>query len=257
MKLNHHSLERSKENIMSILIIEHSNLTGSDRLGQRLLENGHRLQVVRVHLGEQLPTDLDEIDGVISCGGPQDPTCTEPWAEQEIDLLRTANINELPVFGLCLGSQLLARALGGEVSKCEKPEMGWYDISLSPEGCSDFILSGQPWSGPQFHWHQWQVSTLPEGATLLSSSELCKVQAWMIGINTYAVQYHPECTKERIESWMKDDLSQLEQAGILISDIKADTEKYFEEYTRLSDRLFDAISQILMPMHKRLTRQRQ
>ena len=63
---------------MSILIIEHSELTGSDRLGKRLLEDGHRLQVVRVHLGEQLPQVLDEIDGVISCGGPQDPDCGEP-----------------------------------------------------------------------------------------------------------------------------------------------------------------------------------
>ena len=60
---------------MSILIIEHSDLTGSDRLGERLLQDGHRLQIVRVHLGEQLPKDLDEIDGVISCGGPQSPNC--------------------------------------------------------------------------------------------------------------------------------------------------------------------------------------
>ncbi len=242
---------------MSILIIEHSNLTGSDRLGQRLLEDGHRLQVVRVHLGEQLPTDLDEIDGVISCGGPQDPNCDEPWVEQELNLLRTANKIELPVFGLCLGSQLLARALGGELSTCEKPEMGWYDVTLSPEGCSDFILSGQPWTGQQFHWHNWQVSSLPDGAVLLASSEYCKVQAWMIGINSYAVQYHPECTKERIESWIKDDVAQLNEAGISTSKIEEDTEKNFNEYTRLTDRLFDSISQILMPMHTRLSRQRQ
>ena len=242
---------------MSILIIEHSNLTGSDRLGQRLLEDGHRLQVVRVHLGEQLPTDLDEIDGVISCGGPQDPNCDEPWVEQELNLLRTANKIELPVFGLCLGSQLLARALGGELSTCEKPEMGWYDVTLSPEGCSDFILSGQPWTGQQFHWHNWQVSSLPDGAVLLASSEYCKVQAWMIGINSYAVQYHPECTKERIESWIIDDVAQLKEAGISTSKIEEDTEKNFNEYTRLTDRLFDSISQILMPMHTRLSRQRQ
>ncbi|HIA72355.1 MAG TPA: type 1 glutamine amidotransferase [Phycisphaerales bacterium] len=242
---------------MSILIIEHSNLTGSDRLGQRLLEDGHRLQVVRVHLGEQLPTDLDEIDGVISCGGPQDPTCDEPWVEQELNLLRTANKIELPVFGLCLGSQLLARALGGELSTCEKPEMGWYEVTLSPVGCSDFILTGQPWTGQQFQWHNWQVSTLPDGAVLLASSEYCKVQAWMIGINSYAVQYHPECTKERIESWIKDDVALLNDAGISTSKIEEDTENNFNEYTRLTDRLFDSISQILMPMHTRLSRQRQ
>ena len=73
---------------MSILIIEHSALTGSDRLGERLLKDGHRLQTVRVYLGEQLPKDLDEVDGVISCGGPQNPDCNELWVEQELKLLK-------------------------------------------------------------------------------------------------------------------------------------------------------------------------
>lgn len=241
---------------MSILIIEHSNLTGSDRLGERLREDGHRLQVVRVHLGEQLPTDLAEIDGVISCGGPQDPTCDEPWVEQELQLLQDANKLELPVFGLCLGSQLLARALGGELSKCESPEMGWYDVELTPVGRADFILSGQPWTGPQFHWHHWQVSKLPDGATLLASSALCNVQAWMQGTNTYAVQFHPECTVARMESWIEDDSADLQSAGISASTIAEGIEKNFADYERLTDRLFDLISQLLMPMHNRLSRQR-
>jgi len=241
---------------MSILIIEHSNLTGSDRLGQRLREDGHRLQVVRVHLGEQLPSDLDEIDGVISCGGPQDPTCDEPWVEQELQLLKSANKLEIPVFGLCLGSQLLARALGGELSKCESPEMGLYNVDLTPVGRADFILSGQPWSGPQFHWHHWQVSTLPEGAILLASSERCNVQAWMHGTNTYAVQYHPECTVARMESWIEDDAADVKNAGISASTIREETEKNFADYERLTGRLFDLLSQLLMPMHNRLSRQR-
>ena len=241
---------------MAILIIEHSELTGSDRLGQRLLENGHRLVVVRVHLGEQLPSDLDEIDGVISCGGPQDPNCNEPWVAQELALLKTADALEVPVFGMCLGSQLLARALGGEVSRCERPEMGWYDVRLTEQGYADFILSGQPWDGPQFHWHHWEVSKLPEEATLLASSERCGVQAWMKGISSYAVQFHPECTAQRIESWILDDAVQLEQAGISPAAIEKDTDKNFESYTRLTDRLFEAISQLLMPMHTRLDRQR-
>ncbi|MDP7005682.1 MAG: type 1 glutamine amidotransferase [Phycisphaerales bacterium] len=242
---------------MSILIIEHSDLTGSDRLGQRLLEDGHLLNVVRVHLGEKLPEDLNEIDGVISCGGPQDPTSDEPWVEQELKLLHDADALELPIFGLCLGCQLLAKALGGDVSKSEKPEIGWYDLNLTPVGRSDFILSGQPWIGPQLQWHHWQVKSLPEGATLLASSELCKIQAWTKGVNTYAVQFHPECTEKTIELWIDDDAEQLQSANISPETIRADTDKYFADYERLTNRLFDAISQLLMPMRARFTRQRQ
>jgi len=241
---------------MSILIIEHSKLTGSDRLGKRLLEDGHRLQVVRVHLGEQLPQVLDEIDGVISCGGPQDPDCGEPWVEQELKLLRNADEMELPLFGVCLGSQLLARALGGEVSHCKQPEMGWYDIDLTPLGRDNILLSGQPWSGPQLLWHHWQISHLPDGSSVLASSEQCKVQAWTKGINTYAVQFHPECSNETIELWTADDAGLLEEAGISAETIQADTVKYYEDYERLTNRLFDAISQLLMPIHTRFARQR-
>ena len=81
---------------MSILIIEHSNLTGSDRLGERLLQDGHKLHTVRVHIGEQLPFDLEEIDGVVSCGGPQAPDCHEEWIEQELALLREADQLQIP-----------------------------------------------------------------------------------------------------------------------------------------------------------------
>jgi GMP synthase (glutamine-hydrolysing) len=241
---------------MSILIIEHSDLTGSDRLGERLLQDGHRLQVVRVHLGEQLPADLDEVDGVISCGGPQSPNCNETWTEQELKLLREADELQIPLLGLCLGSQLIARALGGTCSEAAEPELGWHDVSLSPVGRQDIILSGQPWCGPQFHWHNWEVSTLPEGAVLLASSDRCTNQAWTKGVNTYAIQFHPECTPEIIETWIEDGASEMASAGIDGNAIREETKVQFDNYERLTNRLFDAISQLLMPMHTRLARQR-
>ena len=76
---------------MALLIIEHSERTGSDRLGMRLRNDGHSLQVVRVHLGEKLPENLQEIDGIVTCGGPQPPDCDEPWVEPELALLKAAD----------------------------------------------------------------------------------------------------------------------------------------------------------------------
>lgn len=241
---------------MSILIIEHSDLTGSERLGTQLQRDGHRLQIVRVHLGESLPKDLDEIDGVISCGGPQAPDCKEAWVDQELNLLRTADEKQLPVLGICLGSQFLARALGGEISPCKVPEMGWYDLTLTPQGREDVLFAGQPWIGSQLQWHHWQVSTLPEDATNLASSDHCNIQAWMRGVCTYGVQFHPECRRDTITDWIADDARTLSEVGIDGKQLAAESDEKFDEYERLTNRFFDAVSQLLMPMHSRLARQR-
>ena len=241
---------------MAILIIEHSEHTGSDRLGVRLRNDGHRLQVVRVHQGEKLPPDLREIDGIVSCGGPQPPDCDEQWVEPELALLGAADEADLPILGICLGCELLARALGGELAHMSVPELGWYDITLTPAGRNDPLFGGQPWSSPQFHWHHWQVQTLPEGAQILASSEQCKVQAWSRGINTYAVQFHPECERSTVTNWIDDDSRTLHEYSIDGNTIEEDADRNFPDYIRLTDRFFEAVSQLLMPMSARLSRQR-
>ena len=240
---------------MAILIIEHSERTGSDRLGMHLRNDGHLLKVVRVHLGEKLPSDLHGLDGIVSCGGPQAPDCDEPWVEQELTLLRAADEADLPILGICLGCQLLARALGGTLSHLSKPELGWFNITLSPIGREHPLLAGQPWCGPQFHWHHRQVETLPEGATVLASNENCNIQAWMKGVNTFAVQFHPECERGTVTDWINDDLRTLHEYSIDSQTIESDSDRFFPDYVRLTERFFDAVSQILMPMSSRFTRQ--
>lgn len=241
---------------MSILIIEHSKLTGPDRLGQRLQRDGRKHHVVRIYLGEELPPDLDEIDGIIACGGPQAPDCTEPWVKQELNLLREADAKQLPILGICFGSQLLAIALGGEVARLDQPEIGWHDVTLTPAGRDEVLFAGQPWCGPQLHWHQWYVSTLPENAIVLATSEKCNVQAWRLGVFTYAIQFHPECSRETITNWIADDAERLKEIGVTSASLESETNIQFEDYERLSDRFFDAISHLLLPMHTRLARQR-
>ncbi len=242
---------------MAILIIEHSNLTGSHRLGERLLDDGHRLITVRVHLGEELPTDLDEIDGVISGGGPQSPLSKdEPWIEQELSLLREANKRQIPILGICLGCQLLARALGGEVGKLEAPEFGMCEVTLTPQGRECVLFAGQPWYGTMLQWHEFGITTLPEDSTLLATSSHCNVQAWSNGINSFGIQYHPECDRATISAWIKDDSRMLHERNISKDNLEQEVDECYPEYERLTNRFFDAVSQILMPVHNRLHRQR-
>ena len=127
---------------------------------------------------------------------------------------------------------------------------------MTADGREDVLFSGQPWMGCQFQWHHWEISSLPENAILLASSDRCKVQAWMRGICTYGVQFHPECQRSTMDSWIADDIKTLSEAGIDSKQITSESNKRFAEYERLTNRFFDAVSHLLMPMHARLARQR-
>ncbi len=241
---------------MPTLVIEHSELTGSDRLGEHLRAFGHSLQVVRVHRNEPLPEDLSGIDAVISCGGGQSPKAKEAWVKQEIALLAEADATGRPVLGICLGSQLLARALGGKVAKLRKPIVGWHDVHLTPAGREDALLAGQPWTWRQLHWHQWEVKELPDGAAALATSDRCDVEAWRHGMRTYAVQFHPECQAIAPVAWAGDAPSEVKAAGTTLADLERDTDRCFESYRRLADRFHDAVALLLMPVDRRLVRSR-
>lgn len=238
---------------MSTLIIEHSDQTGADRLAVTLRDLGHRLQFARLHHGDSLPADLAEVDAIITCGGPQDPFDDSiEWMADELDLLRRADALQLPVVGICLGSQLLARALGGAVAKMPGGiEFGWHRVALNPIGREDPVFAGIGWETMQFEHHSCEVTELPPDARLLASSETCKVQVWARGLRTYGIQYHPEIHRERIDVWVDDEPEVLEQAGITREELARQTDEQWDTFARLGERLFEAIALLLMPVDRR------
>src|SRR5690242_13136135 len=133
---------------MAILVFEHSNDSGSERLGETLRDYGARLRVLHLHEGDHVPGDLDDVDGIISCGGPQAAyDDSVPWLEAQMNLMRQAHAEEMPVLGICLGSQILARALGGKVEKNPAGiEFGWHEVKLNPVGREDPLHAGIAWS---------------------------------------------------------------------------------------------------------------
>jgi GMP synthase-like glutamine amidotransferase len=238
---------------MAILVIEHSDRAGSDRLGETLRDHGHRLRVVRVHREEALPPNLDDIDGIVSCGGPQQPGDDAlPWLAAELDLIRRAHEAELPVVGLCLGSQLVARALGGTTRQMEGGiEFAFHDVALTPGGREDPIFAGIPWVAKQFEHHRHEVAELPSDARLLASSERCRAQAWVCGVRTYGFQYHPEMHERRVEEWLADEPGILDEAGLSNEALRRQVEEHFPAFTRLAERLFESLALYLMPVDRR------
>jgi GMP synthase (glutamine-hydrolysing) len=235
-----------------ITVFEHSPSTGALRLGEVLRDYGHRLRFVSLHRDEPVPADLDDVDGVVTTGGPQSPSGDEPWIEAELRYLREAHEAGLPVVGICLGNQLLARALGGEVGPLDGGiELGWHDVTLTPVGAEDPLHAGIPWTSLQVHWHSHQVTEVPAGARVIAASGRCAVQAWALGLRTYGIQYHPEVFPQTLETWAAEEPAALDEAGIKLDLLRSQTKEFYPPFARLRDRLFESMALFLLPADRR------
>jgi GMP synthase-like glutamine amidotransferase len=121
-----------------------------------------------------------------------------PWLANERAMIADAASRDLPIFAICLGAQLVAAALGGEVRRSPESEIGIYEIIS--HGVADPVFD----FGPQTiaaQWHEDIVTKLPEGAVRLASSLLCENQIYKFGSKSYAVQFHPEIDSSIIHTW--------------------------------------------------------
>ena len=241
---------------MAIVVFEHHPLETAGRLGTVLNELGHRLDVIPLYDGADVPPDLDGVDGVISMGGPADTDQADqhPWMQPELDYLKLAHSQNIPVVGICLGCQLLAVALGGEVGRMEEREIGFAEVTSSFFGSTDPLLAGVPWTTQQFHAHGCQVTKPPPNGTPipLAGSKLCKTQCFRVGMTAYGFQYHFEWTRDTIDAVMDDDPSFYNSGTHDADAIRRSLDQHYLMYRHLGDRLCRNIATLLFPIDKRL-----
>ncbi len=245
---------------MAILVLEHQAGETMGRLGASLADRGQRFEIRQIFAGDQIPTveSVNDYDGIIVLGGTMnvDQTTEHPWINDELALIRAAHEAEMPIVGLCLGCQLVAKALGGEVGPIKKDpetnpaglEIGWHEIKMAFPGTVETIYAGLPWRQMQFHWHGCEVKKLPPGGMPLAGSKTCNIQAFKVGLRTFGFQYHFEVTPEHISKWSAQWADERQAAGLTPAQLNADTEAYFDNYQRLSTRLADSIADYLMPV---------
>lgn len=212
---------------MELLILDHHPTTGPCRFVDVL--DGRRSLVpwrsVDVAGGEALPDDLDTVAGVVVMGGPQSVTEDHPWMAGERALLRRAVDAEVPVFGVCLGAQLLAVATGGEVTTRAVPEIGFVPQRHTDEGGNDELTSGWPAGAPTTLWHGDEVTRLPpDSLPLLQGAE--QVTAWRIG-SAFATQAHPEVDAAQLARWVA-----LDELDHQFADSGLDAEAFLAEAAR-------------------------
>ena len=197
-------------------------------------------RAVDVPAGEPLPGGTDGLAGVLVMGGRMsavDPQ-QHPWMAGELALLRAAVDDGVPVFGVCLGAQLLAQALGGEVVARETPMIGFHPLTRTPVGEGDEVTAGWPDGAPGLFVHEDEVTTLPPDAVaLLTGTD--GVSVWRDG-SAHAVQFHPELTAEQLEAWVESGL-----VGDLFARAGVDGAALIEE-ARRRDRYTVAIGRALV-----------
>ena len=158
--------------------------------------------------------DLDGIDAIVSLGGTAHPDQdhAEPWLAAELDLLEEALDLGVPILGVCLGGQLLARAAGGQIGKVDVPEVARFaDIGLLPDAIDDLVFAGLPRPFFGFEWH-WYGFRAPPGATLLAQNESTH-QAFRLQNRAWGLQFHIEVTAETLAEWADAAPDTIEEFG--------------------------------------------
>jgi GMP synthase (glutamine-hydrolysing) len=181
----------------TLLAIQHVPWEGPHRIFDACA--GLHVHTVKPLAGQALP-EHGEVAGAVVMGGPMNVDEVErfPALALEREWLAEAVRRELPVLGICLGAQLLARALGAEVRPGERVELGFAPVEVSDAG--DPVLGGLAPSTDVLHWHG-DVFELPDGAQPLASSALTEHQAFRFG-NAWGALFHPEADLALVEAWL-------------------------------------------------------
>ncbi len=189
---------------MTVLIIVHVESEGPGTLGAFLESSGATVRPARVYAGEPLPENIDDLDAIISMGGPmnvyEEDKC--PFLRDETILLQKAIEANRPVLGICLGAQMIAKASGARVVRSPKEEIGWGKIFVTDMGREDLLFSGLPATLDVLQWHG-DMFEIPEAGALIATGDDCPNQAFRYR-NAFGLQFHVEVTGEILAEWFKD-----------------------------------------------------
>lgn len=232
-----------------VLVCQHVPYEILGTLDPLFRKQGFRIQYANFGRFPDLDPKLEGFDALVVLGGPMHvcETREHPHLLKEMKLIEAAIQKDLPVLGICLGAQLIAKTLGAQVQINQEREIGWQSLSLSEGGREDPILQHFKEGEKVFQWHR-DTFDIPQNAVHLASSPICQNQGFRYGNKVYAFQFHLEVDEAIIERWLqipehqsilesvKNKVSSekiREQTRENVQDLKNLSQKTFSEFTKL------------------------
>lgn len=200
---------------MNVCAIQHVACESPGLIADTLHSEGIRVQTICPFLNDPIPRSLDGVDGLVVMGGPMgvDDQDQFSFLKDEIRLIQEAVRTGTPVLGICLGSQLLAAALGAPVTRGPRKEIGWMPVTLTPVAARVGAWRTVPDRFTALHWHG-DIFALPTGALPLASSELTRHQAFVYGRAAFGILFHLEVTEAIVAGMVAAFADELRETGV-------------------------------------------
>jgi GMP synthase-like glutamine amidotransferase len=232
-----------------ILIIKHVLIEGPGLIGEFFQSGKQLMRTIELEKGDKFPDNFEKIKAIIVMGGPMNVDEEEqyPFLKEEDKFLKKVIALNIPLLGICLGAQLLAKAVGAKVRKGVAKEIGWYKVNLTGDGEKDLLFKGLGKSLEIFQWHNDQFD-IPRDALWLAKSKICPNQAFKIGKNAYGLQFHMEITPAIVELWVKKYYLQSGKQSVKITDVQKmliDTYRKKGQLTRQTKKILFNFSQMI------------
>lgn len=240
-----------------LLVFQHSPYEPLGLLIPIIRSRRMRIRYVNFHRGDSDPFDIKDYDGLIVLGGNMHPneTQTYPHLNTEIDAIKQAIQLNIPTLGICLGAQLLAKAIGGHCHPLSTPEFGWHKVQFSNENQQNACLSCFNPEEILFQWHQFTFD-LPKEVTAIATSESKINQAFHYQGRHIGLQFHLEADQRLLQRWLshQDYLEHLQKhlSHLEIERIRAQSYRHQPRSERLACDVFHAFLDMINPHQVRL-----
>ena len=223
------------------LAIRHVHFEDCGTLGDVLKSRGFDIEYVEAGLADLKGIDPVAPDLLIGLGAPISVYEADlyPCVDDELELYRRRIAAKKPIIGICLGSQMLAAALGSRVYPGKAKEIGWKPLTLTDAGKHSPVRHLAPELTSMLHWHG-DTFDLPDGATLLASTDVTANQIYGYGGFLLAFQCHPEFVGARVESWLIGHASEIATSKVTtVNAIREDTARHAGALEQAAKKCFD------------------